>query len=215
MLRADSVPATQRTGVGSARVTNRTSVVFPTPASPTMTMPQIPGLSTSAAWTAVHSFSRRTTGQLRAIVSVITSSGSPHVGKRNQRGNDQTSSPSRTRFCGCGSCTTMVGDGRGPGQPADTTIAVGVHTMVPASISGGHVAVAAQAFKRGDDENHRHIRKLGTNWSRHQGKPVGCGDGSPLCCYWVHQRGQRLIVAMPLVVPALEPRLQVVHADRK
>jgi hypothetical protein len=31
MLRADSVPATHRTGVGSARVTNRASVVFPTP----------------------------------------------------------------------------------------------------------------------------------------------------------------------------------------
>ena len=51
---------------------------------------------------------------------------------------------------GC-SCTTMVGDGRGRRQPADTTIAVGVHTVVHASISGGHVAVAAQAFKRSDD----------------------------------------------------------------
>jgi hypothetical protein len=65
-------------------------------------------------------------------------------------------------------------------------------------------------------ENHRHIRDFGTNLSRHQGKPVGCcGDGNPLCCYWVHQRGQRLIVEMPLVVPALKPQLQVVHADRR
>jgi hypothetical protein len=64
-------------------------------------------------------------------------------------------------------------------------------------------------------ENHRHIRDFGTNLSRHQRKPVGCGDGNPLCCYWVHRRGQRLIVEMPPVVPALKPRLQVVHADRK
>ena len=64
-------------------------------------------------------------------------------------------------------------------------------------------------------ENHRQIRDFGTNLSRHQGKPVGCGDENPLCCYWVHQRGQRLIVEMPLVVPALKPQLHVVHADRK
>jgi hypothetical protein len=51
--------------------------------------------------------------------------------------------------------------------------------------------------------------------SRHERKPVDCGDGNRLCCYWVHQRGQRLIVEMPLVVPALKPQLQVVHADRK
>ena len=50
MLRADSVPATHRTGEGSDRVTNRASVVFPTPASPITTMPQIPVLSTSAEW---------------------------------------------------------------------------------------------------------------------------------------------------------------------
>ena len=64
-------------------------------------------------------------------------------------------------------------------------------------------------------ENHRQIRDFGTNLSRHQGKPVGCGDGNPLCCYWVHRRCRRLIVEMPLVVPALKPQLQVVHADRK
>ena len=64
-------------------------------------------------------------------------------------------------------------------------------------------------------ENHRQIRNFGTNLSRRQGKPVGCDDGNPLCCYWVHQRGQQLIVEMPLVVPALKPQLQVVHADRK
>jgi hypothetical protein len=31
-------------------------------------------------------------------------------------------------------------------------------------------------------ENHRQIRDFGTNLSRRQGKPVGCGDGNPLCC---------------------------------
>jgi hypothetical protein len=56
-------------------------------------------------------------------------------------------------------------------------------------------------------ENHRHIRDFGTNLSRHQGKPVGRGDGNPLCRYWDDQRGQRLIVAMPLVIPALKPQL--------
>jgi hypothetical protein len=50
MLRADSVPATHRTGQGSDCVTNRASVVFPTPASPITTMPQTPELSTSAEW---------------------------------------------------------------------------------------------------------------------------------------------------------------------
>ena len=42
----------------------------------------------------------------------------------------------------------MVEDGRGPGQPADTTIAGGVHTVVSASLPGRHVAVAPQAFRR-------------------------------------------------------------------
>lgn len=62
-------------------------------------------------------------------------------------------------------------------------------------------------------ENHRQIRDFGTNLSRRQGKPVGCGDRKPLCCYWVHQRGQRLIVEMAPMVPALKPRLKVVHAE--
>jgi len=64
-------------------------------------------------------------------------------------------------------------------------------------------------------ENHRHIRDFRTNLSRHQAKPVGCGDGNASCCYRVHQRCQRSIVEMPLVVPALKPQLQIVQADRK
>jgi len=64
-------------------------------------------------------------------------------------------------------------------------------------------------------ENHRQIRDFGTNLSRRQSKQVGCGDGNPLSCYWVHRRGQRLIVEMPPVVPALEPQLQIVHAEPK
>jgi hypothetical protein len=64
-------------------------------------------------------------------------------------------------------------------------------------------------------QNHRQIRDFGTNLPRHQGKPVGCGDANPLCCYWVHRRGRRSIVEMPLLVPALKPQLQVVHAERK
>jgi hypothetical protein len=51
--------------------------------------------------------------------------------------------------------------------------------------------------------------------SGHQGKPIGCGDANPLRCCWDHRRGQRLIVEMPRVVPALKPQLQVVHADAK
>jgi len=53
----------------------------------------------------------------------------------------EISSPPRARFCGRGS-TTMVGDGCAPRQPADTTIAIGVHTVMSASTSGRHVAVA-------------------------------------------------------------------------
>jgi hypothetical protein len=52
----------------------------------------------------------------------------------------QTSSTSHALFCGGG--TTMVGDGRGPRQPADTTIAVGVHAVVSAQFTGGLLAVA-------------------------------------------------------------------------
>jgi hypothetical protein len=51
--------------------------------------------------------------------------------------------------------------------------------------------------------------------SRRQRKPVGCRDGKPSCCDWIHRSDQRLIVEMPLVVPALKPQLQVVHAERK
>ncbi len=69
--------------------------------------------------------------------------------KQNQRGHDQTSSPSHARFCGCDSCTTMVGDGRGPRQPADTTIAVGVNTVVSARVSGRSPCRRAQAVKHG------------------------------------------------------------------
>jgi hypothetical protein len=64
-------------------------------------------------------------------------------------------------------------------------------------------------------ENNRHIRDFRTNLSRRQGKPVGCGDGNPLCCYWIHWRDQGSVVEMPVMVPALKPQLQVVHADRK
>src|SRR3974377_2026666 len=80
MLRADSVPATHCTGVGSARVTHRASVVLHTPASPMMTMPQVPVLLTKESWMAVYSLSRCTTGQLRAVTSVIILSTSPFVG---------------------------------------------------------------------------------------------------------------------------------------
>ena len=64
-------------------------------------------------------------------------------------------------------------------------------------------------------ENYRHIRDFGTDLSRSQRKPVGCGDGNPLCCDRVHLRGRRLFMEMPLVIPALKPKLQVVHADCK
>jgi hypothetical protein len=46
------------------------------------------------------------------------------------------------------------------------------------------VPVAQQSMQ----ENHRQIGDFGTSLSRHEGKPVGCGDGNRLCCYWVHQR---------------------------
>src|SRR4051794_19194008 len=72
MLRADSVPATHCTRTGSACVTKRASVVLPTPASPTRTMPQTPCTSTSADWMVAYSLSRATTGQLLAIARDVT-----------------------------------------------------------------------------------------------------------------------------------------------
>ena len=47
------------------------------------------------------------------------------------------------------------------------------------------VPVAQQSVQK----DHRQIRAFGTNLSRHQAKPVGCGDGNPLRCCWVHRRG--------------------------
>jgi len=64
-------------------------------------------------------------------------------------------------------------------------------------------------------ENYRQIRDFGTNLSRRQVNPVRCEDGNPLCCYWIHWRDQGSVVEMPVMVPALKPQLQVVHADRK
>src|ERR1700681_1836327 len=42
------------------------------------------------------------------------------------------------------------------------------------------VAVAQESVQ----QNHRHIPDFGTNLSRHQGKPIGCGDGNLLRCCW-------------------------------
>src|ERR1700676_3677472 len=74
MLRADSVPTTHRTGVGSDCVTNRASVVLPTPASPIRTMPQIPALSTSAEWIGAYSGSRRRMSQSWAMSDDLNTS---------------------------------------------------------------------------------------------------------------------------------------------
>ena len=67
--RADSVPATQCTGVVSDWVTARARVVLPTPASPNSTMPEKSIPPANAERIAPNSSSRRTIGQDRVSTS--------------------------------------------------------------------------------------------------------------------------------------------------
>jgi hypothetical protein len=84
---------------------------------------------------------------------------------------------------------------------------------VPLDMRVSRTGVTVPVAQESVQENHRHIRDFGTNLSRREGKTVGCGDGNPLRCCWLHRHGERLIVAMAPVVPALKPQLQVVHAN--
>jgi hypothetical protein len=102
---------------------------------------------------------------------------------RLAKAHSKTSWPPQARFCGCGSCTTMVGNGRARRQPADTTISIGGHTVMSASTSERHVAVAAQAFKRAGDSEQRtrqHNRHRAACGGHYRGAPLSKPGGIAL-----------------------------------